>query len=99
MTKEQERKNRFDKYVKATAHSVKEFYTKPSKTKIDLERIILANMQYYKGTRYRVIAGSCFVFSCGYCFKVNDQWYFRYITPATISDYALSDAEVKELCL
>lgn len=52
-------------------YGVQYFYIKPSQTKIDIELSILRKMFQENGYNYRVLSGSCYVFTCAYL--VNDE--------------------------
>lgn len=54
------------RYQKSTCYSVKNFYAKPSSNKIAAELKCLERMRAEDGVRYRILGGSCYLFTCGW---------------------------------
>lgn len=99
MTNADKRRYRVSQYKRATHASVNEYYKSCSDAKRSAERRIKHEMIDNNGTRYRVMSGNCFQFTCGYCYKLDDKWYLRVRTVSGYTDYELTKEEVDELYL
>lgn len=99
MTKTDSRRQRISQYKRSTYKSVNEYYKSCSDAKRQAECRIKHEMIDNNGTRYRVMGGSCYQFTCGYCYKLDDKWYLRVHTVSGYTDYELTKGEVYELYL
>lgn len=99
MNKADRRRQRISQYKRSTYMSVNEYYKSCSDAKRSAERRIKQAMIENNGTRYRVMGGSYFHFTCGYCYKLDDKWYLRVHTVSGYTDYELTKGEVYELYL
>lgn len=99
MTKADRRRYHILKYTCSNYMSVNEYYKSCSAAKRQAECRIKHEMIDNNGTRYRVMCGSSYQFTCGYCYKLDDKWYLKVHTASRYTDYELTEGEVDELYL
>lgn len=102
MTKEQKRNWIYNKYKQAQCHLVTQYYkTSCSPLKISADNWIRHEMEQLGGTRYHIVSGNCFQFTCAFCLKDRDtgKWVLKYVTKYSVTDYELTEEEANELHL
>lgn len=101
MTKAERRNWIYNRYKKAQCHLVTQYYKSCSPLKLAVDNRIRHEMEQVDGTRYRIVSGNCFHFTCAYCFQSlkTGKWYLKYITKYSETDYELTEEEVNELHL
>lgn len=86
-------KQKYQAWLNSKWYDLRMAYDRPSKAKCDIWTGWWYNMQSHNGFGLRVISRNAYHFTCGYCYDVDGERWFRLITPTHISDFKVSELE------